>query len=393
METEEQKRKIIKAIAAHLANVPTEEEDLLLKEWRAASEENEALFRRFAEEGFVGRKLERMAEADVKSAWYLMEKRVDRKRMEERRRRSRVYMSYAAVAAGILLVITLAYVLQPSVQKKEVIARQEINVSKEAHLVLGDGRIVKIDKNGNQAIDESGGVTIYKESNHLDYSRSNEGEDTIVVYNEMHTLNGMEYMMILADGTRVFLNAESKLRYPVRFHGERVVEFEGEGYFCVAKDSLHPFIVKTKGMDVRVLGTEFNVRAYDDENSFETTLVKGRVAVKSGEHEHEIVPGEQVVYERVSGLLNTREVDVSLYTAWHHAEIKFKDTSMERVARNLARWYGVKFEFLDEESKRVELGGCINRYENIAPILDMLRRTELVNVVLENNTVYVSIKK
>ena len=105
METEEQKRKIIKAIAAHLANVSTEEEDLLLKEWRAESEENEALFQRFAEEGFVGQKLERMAEVDVKSAWYLMEKRVDRKRMEERRRRLRVYMNYAAVAAGILLVI------------------------------------------------------------------------------------------------------------------------------------------------------------------------------------------------------------------------------------------------------------------------------------------------
>lgn len=393
METEEQKRKIIQAIAAHLANVSTEEEERLLEEWRAASKRNEAFFQHFREENFLNRKLDMMAEANVKSAWYLTEKRMDRKTSEERRRRFRVYMNYAAVAVGIVFCVTLLYVLNRPEQEDKTLARQEVKMSKEAHLVLGDGRVVKIEKSGNQAIDESGGVTIYKESNHLDYSRSKEGEDSVLVYNEMYTLNGMEYMMILADGTQVFLNAESKLRYPVRFRGDRVVEFEGEGYFCVAKDSLHPFIVKTKGMEVKVLGTEFNLRAYHEENSFQTTLVKGSVQVKSGDNQYKIKPGEQAVYERTSGLLSTREVDVSLYTAWHHAEIKFKDTQMEEVANNLARWYGVTFKFLDEESKRVELGGCINRYEDIAPILDMLRRTELINVVLEDSIVYISIKK
>ena len=393
METEEQKRKIIQAIAAHLANVSTEEEERLLEEWRAASKRNEAFFQHFREENFLNRKLDMMAEANVKSAWYLAEKRMDRKTSEERRRRFRVYMNYAAVAVGIVFCVTLLYVLNRPEQEDRTLARQEVKMSKEAHLVLGDGRIVKIEKSGNQAIDESGGVTIYKESNHLDYSRSKEGEDSVLVYNEMYTLNGMEYMMILADGTQVFLNAESKLRYPVRFHGDRVIEFEGEGYFCVAKDSLHPFIVKTKGMEVKVLGTEFNLRAYHDENSFQTTLVKGSVQVKSGENQYKIKPGEQAVYEQASGLLSTREVDVSIYTAWHHAEIKFKDTPMEEVANNLTRWYGVTFKFLDEESKRVELGGCINRYEDITPILDMLRRTELINVVLEDSIVYISIKK
>lgn len=393
METEEQKRNIIKAIAAYLASTATREEEMMLTEWRASSARNEAFFQHFREENFVERKLDVLAAADVKSAWYLMEKRIDRKRFEERRRRFQVFMSYAAAVCGIILCVTLVHVLDKPEVPAESIALQEVKFAKEAHLVLSDGRVVTIDKDGNQAIDESGGVTIYKESNHLDYSKTKGGEDTVLVYNEMHTLNGMEYLMILADGTQVFLNAESKLRYPVRFRGDRVVEFEGEGYFIVAKDSLHPFVVKTKGMDVRVLGTEFNLRAYQDESSYQTTLVKGSVLVKSGDCQYEIEPGEQAVYERFSGMLSTREVDMSLYTAWYHAEIKFKDASMEQVARNLSRWYGVTFEFLDEESKRVELGGCINRYESIAPILDMLRRTELINVVLEKNIVYISIKK
>lgn len=246
METEEQKRKIIKAIAAHLSNVSTEEEERLLEEWRAASKRNEAFFQHFREENFLNRKLDMMAEANVKSAWYLTEKRMDRKTSEERRRRFRVYMNYAAVAVGIVFCVTLLYVLNRPEQEDKTLAWQEVKMSKEAHLVLGDGRVVKIEKSGNQAIDESGGVTIYKESNHLDYSRSKEGEDSVLVYNEMYTLNGMEYMMILADGTQVFLNAESKLRYPVRFRGDRVVEFEGEGYFCVAKDSLASFYREDK---------------------------------------------------------------------------------------------------------------------------------------------------
>ncbi|MFR5660398.1 MAG: FecR family protein, partial [Butyricimonas faecihominis] len=146
-------------------------------------------------------------------------------------------------------------------------------------MTLGDGSVVDVLKDRAVELKEVDGTKIVTDSISIDYS-TQETVDTAEVMNTVQTLTGMEYMLTLSDGTRVFLNAETKLKFPTKFRKEeRVVVLEGEAYFEVRKDATHPFIVKANDVDVKVLGTSFNLRSYSDENSIATTLVSGKVAV------------------------------------------------------------------------------------------------------------------
>lgn len=394
MKINEERKRIIEAIAAHLAKVSTEEDERLIDKWKHASHKNELVLKHLVEEGRVEELLDEWGKTDVLAAWRQIEQQV--KGTSAKRRFMRTYLRYAAVFVGLAIVsVLLVYTWNGHKEGAPFVENQQLSARRTgAQLMMADGSVITIDESGDSTIQVSGGTTIYKEASHLDYSRTRNSEDTVEVFNEMRTLNGMEYVMTLADGTRVHLNAESRLRYPVNFVGKnRVVECEGEAYFDVVKDSAHPFIVKSGNMEVMVLGTKFNLRAYRDEATYETTLIEGSVRVTGKGEQCEIDPGEQAVFDHVRGNMISRKVDVALYTSWMNADIQFRDMRLENLMRNLARWYGVKYQFVDEEAKDVELGGCINRYEDMKPILDMLRRTELVHVVYKNNVVYISIKK
>lgn len=391
MSTEE-KKQIIEAIAAHLAGVATDADQRAIALWRAASKENEAFWGRITSDGKARQKLEEFRQADTRSAWYLMEKKLGPSR------RDRLHLRYWPYAAAIACLLTagILYTTVPSHPEQEPpLLSQPVQAPPPGpQLILADGTIVSIDQQEEQLIREEDGTTIYLESKHLDYTKGSIEQDSVALFNEIRMLNGMEYTMTLSDGTKVFLNAESHLRFPVKFPGDsRVVEFEGEAYFEVAKDHKRPFIIRTGGMELTVLGTEFNLRAYQDEASIETTLVEGSVQISCGANNCTLIPGEQAVVGRNSGEITSQKVDVDLYTAWRRSEIKFKDARLADVMRNLARWYGIEYEFMDPLSRELEFGGCFDRYESIDPILDMLRRTELVGVVKLNNKIYISLKK
>lgn len=386
----EEKKQILESITAYLGGVATEEELLHIEEWRNESPSNEAFWERITTKGLTEKKLAEFRENDVETAWALMEKRMGKG--ERKRIWSRSFVRYAAVVAGIAFAGMIYQLINSQTDTKYAKAPETPVAGIE--LVLSDGTVVPIDREDNQVIREKTGAISDKESKHLDFSASVQHQDTVMEYNEIRMQNSMEYRMTLADGTRVFLNAESRMRFPLKFLGKkRVIEFEGEAYFDVARNTESPFVIKTGELEITVLGTEFNLRAYQDETSIETTLVEGSVEVSRGTQLCRIVPGEQAVFERSSGELTSRMVDVSLYTAWHRSEIMFKDTRLEDVMRNLARWYGISYHFLDESAKDIEFGGCFDRYASIEPILSMLRRTELVSVVKENKDVYISLKK
>ena len=167
----------------------------------------------------------------------------------------------------------------------------------------------------------------------------------------------------------------------------------GEAYFDVAKDAAHPFIIETAGVDVKVLGTSFNLRAYDNEASIVTTLVEGKVAVTDSVEMHEIVPGEQLVYRKESGRMDVAKVDVSLYTAWRLGKFVFKNEPLADVMAYLAKWYGFEYRFIDERAAAVRVGASMDRYEDMTPIVEMLRRTGLVNVTQVDNMFYISSAK
>ena len=179
----------------------------------------------------------------------------------------------------------------------------------------------------------------------------------------------MEYTLTLSDGTRVYLNAESRLKYPVVFRGtERVVELSGEAYFKVSKDALRPFVVKMNGVNVRVLGTSFNVRSYADEGQVVTTLVEGKVKV------------------------NDQDI-VEQYVAWQEGTFVFRNERLENIMKTLGRWYGVEFHFIDERAKEIRIGARFGRYDDMQPIVDMIKKTNLVEVLQTNRCLYISEKK
>lgn len=373
-----------------MAGIATDEQRALAEEWKNSSEKNRALWAQLSNKQELGKKMDNLDKTDIEKGWRKMEQRMNRHKV----RWQRAGIAAACVAALVGFVLLVQY---KESEKTPVVASQgeQVEAVNRAELILADGSVVAIDEMNDMEIHDGEGGTIYKDSNHLDYTRGTAMEQapepTKLVYNELRMPNGMSYTATLSDGTQVFMNSESRLRFPVQFaKGERVIEFEGEAYFSVAKNAESPFIIKTGGLEVAVLGTEFNLRAYNDEAEIVTTLVSGKVQVRSDENIHDINPGEQVVYKTGTGEFSTHKVDVDFYTAWCRSEILFKDTRLDDVMKNLSRWYDIDYEFMDDTAASLRLGGSFKRTNSIEPILDMIGRTGLVNVIWSENTIYFS---
>lgn len=324
----------------------------------------------------------------VQEAWARMEKR-----LRGTRRRWRLVLEWGTYAAVFAVLLGAGYFLfreRPLEVKVTKVAAPVFHSGVQgARLTLGNGRVVEVTRDNQFQLAEMDGTLIRKDSLGVAYNPDASTGDTLV-YNRMETLTGMEYTLALADGTLVYLNAETSLRYPVVFReGERVVELEGEAYFEVAKDEMRPFIVRMNGSEIKVTGTSFNARAYGNEDEVVTTLVEGKVEVNG----RKIVPGEQVRCEVNTGNLTVKTVDVNRFIAWKEGYFVFRNERLEDVMKTLARWYGVEYHFLDEQSKNVRIGARFGRYDDMTPIIEMLRQTELVNVLQTNCSLYISQKK
>lgn len=208
---------------------------------------------------------------------------------------------------------------------------------------------------------EKRGVLTYENA------RKEEVRPMEVMYNTLEVPRGGEYDLVLEDGTRVWLNADSRLKYPVVFPGsERRVMLEGEAYFEVARDTNRPFLVETGVQSLRVLGTAFNVCAYPDEPDIYTTLVHGSVALSTGGQGHEcvLVPGEQAVCHVHNGSFTVGKVDVSQVAAWKKGLFVFENQNLEQIMLKLARWYNVTVFFRNEAAKTIEFRGNLPKYSN-----------------------------
>ena len=264
----------------------------------------------------------------------------------------------------------------------------------EAVLVTSDGTLRELQTAGNH-INEKDGSKIMVDSARLNYQDNRPESVRELIYNKLLVGRGHEYMLILNDGTRVWMNSKSELSYPVAF-GENVrrVRLSGEAYFEVTKDSVRPFIVEVdRGFEVKVLGTHFNIKAYDTDDSYETTLVEGKVQVSQG-HKTKITlePSEQMVIGK-DGRHEVRVVNTSYYTAWHEGWFYFNDESLEQVLIMIGRWYDVDFVFAKENLKEIAVTGKLKRFENLSVILKMLERTTGTELILENRIVKVDKKK
>lgn len=208
------------------------------------------------------------------------------------------------------------------------------------------------------------------------------------IFTEIIAMQGSRVKFILPDGTKGYLNGGSQLKYPMNFCEERKVDLNGEGYFEVVKDAKHPFLVETKNVEVKVLGTKFDVCAYEKDQEVYTTLEEGSVHIfnKTGRTSTKLIPGEQNIINKNNGEMQNNRVNTKLYTAWKDEMMRFDNSPFDEVVKKMERWYGVTI-ILDKTLKYSENYTFTVRTESLRELLGLLSITTPMSYKIENDTV------
>ena len=299
-----------------------------------------------------------------------------------------------SIAASIILLVGL-FVGRTINGVRDMHEEQELakNVmqpgTSKAILMMADGKEVVLEQGQNLNILLNERVRVATSSQGIVYEEHGKGMVT-EEYNKLTTPVGGEYSLVLSDGTKVFLNADSELKYPVEFSdGKRIVDLKGEAYFEVHKDSLRPFIVRMNGAEVTVLGTSFNVNTYGDDGQIYTTLVNGSVRVSSMKNKQEEIlkPGMQSVMNVQSGLLTVRKVDVEPYVAWREGRFVFRAMTLDLIMRQLQRWYDFEVFYQNPELKDYEFRGVIKRDMDLDKVLSVIKATTNVDFEVKGKVI------
>lgn len=376
-------------ISRFLSGEITPDESLYLDAWRKENKKHEQLFQKICnEENFVQHEI-RKTDYDLNAGWEGVEKRI--RKMTLRKRYLKV-LQYAATIALPGLILMFALLNAPETQlagdSRLLTEQQILPGGAKAILTLDNGETVYLDAEvtGEQA--QLADKQIQVDSTTLNYRSAQKiAEQKAPVYNKVEIPQGGEYALVLNDGTKVHLDSMSSLRFPVTFGaGKREVELVGEAYFEVSKTG-QPFIVQTKGMQIEVLGTIFNISAYPDEE-YQATLVSGSVRVDAGQGNSLVLkPSQQASLAPGSSDLQVRTVDTAFYTSWVRGKINFKDQRLEDIMKTLSRWYDIEVKYADESLKNKRFGCNVNRYESITPFLELLEATENIHFKINGKTI------
>jgi transmembrane sensor len=279
-------------------------------------------------------------------------------------------------AAAILLFVSATIILlysrytRKQIENKIAVTYDVAPGGNKAILTLSNGSKVTLNNSKNGLLATQAGAMILKKDSLLSY-KSTAGNTDAITYNTITTPNGGQYQLVLADGTKVWLNAASSLKFPTQFNGnDRTVELTGEAYFEVTKDKHKPFNVKTASQTVQVLGTHFDVNSYTDEASIKTTLLEGSVKVYSASASVLISPGQQALLSNNQLLVN-KNVDVNEVVAWKNGMFQFNDAGIQTIMRQIARWYNIDVEFKGKMPNNT-YHGKISRNSNVSQVLRIL---------------------
>jgi ferric-dicitrate binding protein FerR (iron transport regulator) len=282
----------------------------------------------------------------------------------------------AAVLFGITTVTYLVYHPAP---KQTITVKNEIKPGKDrAILTLADGTTIELDSASNGIIGQQGNARITKlPTGELVYTREGSNVQEIL-YNTMTTPKGGQYKLTLPDGSKVWLNAASSITYPAAFAGtDRTVTIKGEAYFEIAKNENMPFHVKANNTTVDVLGTQFNIMAYEEEPTIKTTLLEGAIKVNG----RLLKPGQQAVNDRIID-----NADIEEATAWKNGLFEFNQQPIVSIMRQISRWYDVDIQY-ERNIKSKTFTGQISRYADIATVLQMMELTGGIHFKVTDRTV------
>jgi len=293
------------------------------------------------------------------------------------------------LSAGTWLLTNQGLKIHQEMAKNKAVGM--LPVGNGALLTLADGSEVVLNDAKKGLLKSEKGLRILK-SNKEEITYSNTGSAgaaDITRYNTITTLKGGQYHITLPDKTNVWLNAASSLKFPLSFSAKnRTVILSGEGYFEVSRDTNRPFIVKVNDMQVNVLGTHFNVMAYNDEGTVETTLVKGSVQL-SNHGEHVVLkPGQQGRLSQQSEKFTISRPRIDQIMAWKNGEFRFENTEIGTIMRQLSRWYDLSVVYKGDISE-VKLSGVLSRKEEVSQLLEILEATHKVHFDIKGNKITV----
>ena len=372
-------------IISSLEGTASEEELLVLQKWLEESEQHFLLFHAYRQDWIQAGCVQRY---QTEEAWKKVEHRLFH-RMSVKH--LFLWTRIAGYAALVVLMIAVGYVFMRRDQDKDQAYVVEGNIEpggKKAILVLGSDEKVVLGDEAEETL-LAGNTTVKKEGNTLVYGEKH-AKETAGEYNRLITPRGGEYAVVLADGTKVWLNAESELHYPVHFpEHEREVHLKGEAYFSVSKQAGKPFVVCVRDSRITVLGTEFNVRNYQDE-VVATTLVKGAVRIHDAGRECDLTPGQQAVIEADG--IRVREVDTDLYTAWKDGYFIYREKTLEDIMKELSRWYDFTYDCQSEELRQMTLTAKLRKFDRVEDIFDILKRTGRLDFATHGKNVTVLAK-
>jgi transmembrane sensor len=387
-----------------------EEQELTeLNAWRNAKEENNTLFERLTNADAIGKELTQFYEYDKEKGWLkLKETYTFNEEAEVIPIRKIFPWKKFAVAASIIATLFIAGYWFVSREQSSIVSDPSSVVTttdvkapdkNRAQIKLADGTIVYLDSAANGELVTANGVQVIKRNDgQIIYSTLASNDSRLpaasapLTYNTLSNPRGSKVIDVtLADGSRVWLNAGSSLTYPVAFTGnERNVTITGEAYFEIAHDKTKPFTVSKGEMKVEVLGTHFNVNAYDDEENIKVTLLEGSVKVSSAVSRQSSVlkPGQQAIAAVDGGLRTVDDIDLETVMSWKNGQFSFSNTDLQAVMRQIARWYDVEVVYEGTPPNEEFVGGT-SRQENVSAVLKVLEATGKIKFKVEGKIVTV----
>jgi len=378
-----------------IRNEITAEEQEILDKWLAEKPENYDLLKKITDEETIKSKIATYQSFDKQKAWNTISTKTSALHHQQRV----VVLRVLKYAAAILLPLIIGgYFLFQSTNKNKLADFSQIKTgTQKACLILETGQTINLGSKTRNKIVSGSASSIIDTNNTLSYEKKPDmAFEKKEIFNTLQTPLGGEYTLILADGSKIWLNAGSEIRYPTSFNDSiRKIYLKGEAYFEVAHNKNQPFIVVTNSIEITVLGTSFDVMAYQNEGNVKTTLVNGSVKIGtiagSNEKRKEVhlQPGQQAVLDKPSNGFEVKNVDTEIYTAWKQGKFVFTNETLDEIMRKLQRWYAFDIRYDEEDLKHYHFSGTLNRYENISNILKMIAMTTQIKFEAIDNMITV----
>lgn len=365
-----------------------------LNNWITKSEDNLRLFEKLSSDINLEDKRSTINKLNKNASWNKINKATQERKLQLRTR----ILRYAVAIALPIFLATSAYFTITLKKTTEIVKTEQqiLPGTNKAKLILASGKTINLSHNKDILISEIPEAIVKSNNNQLVLTpKENNLEEKKIEFSTLSIPKGGEYSMVLPDGSKVWLNSDTKIRFPNIFPNKsRIVYLEGEAYFEVKHNKNKPFVVKTINSNVEVLGTKFNIKAYKEESKIYTTLAEGSVRFtgKNAENSCILKPNEQSVYDIDGEMLNKHHVYANTYTAWTRGRFAFENEKLEEILTQLGRWYDVEIFYLNQETKEYRFTGDLMRYNSISTILEMLEVTYNVKFKINKRSISVSKK-